>query len=134
MSDPVRTEPGMEAVREVVVRPAGVPRFRLVPTTRYRAIRFVWLVASLIEVLVGMRFVLQLLAASESAPFVTLVYRLTVPMLAPFRGIFPVAGRGGFVLDPAALVALVVYPLVAAGVVGLIRVMSRSGTDYPSVP
>jgi len=125
MSDPVRSEPGMEDVDEIVDRPSGVLGHRTVPTARYRAIRFVWLVASVINVLIGIRFVLQLLAASQSAPFVNLVYSLSAPLVAPFRGIFPAVGQRGFVLEPAAIVALVVYALIAAGVTRLIRVTSR---------
>jgi len=125
MSDPVRSEPGMEDVEEVVDQPAGTRHLRAVPTARYRAIRFVWLVAGVINVVIGIRFVLQLFAASRSAPFVDLVYGLSAPLVAPFRGIFPTIGQSGFVLDPAALVALVVYALIAAGLTRLIRVTSR---------
>jgi len=125
MSDPLRSEPGMEDVDEVVDRPAGVRHLRTVPTARYRAVRFVWLVAGVVNVVIGIRFVLQLLAASQSAPFVSLVYGLSAPLVAPFRGIFPSVGQGGFVLDPAAPVALLVYALIAAGVTRLIRVTSR---------
>jgi uncharacterized protein YggT (Ycf19 family) len=125
MGDPLRSEPGMEDLDEVVERPSGVRHLHAVPTARYRAVRFVWLVAGVINVLIGIRFVLQLLAASQSAPFVNLVYRLSTPLVAPFHGIFPAIGQRGFVLDPAALVALVVYALIAAGFTRLIRVTSR---------
>jgi uncharacterized protein YggT (Ycf19 family) len=115
----------MEDVDEVVDQPSGIRHLHKVPTARYRAIRFVWLVAGVINVVIAIRFVLQLLAASQAAPFVNLVYGLSAPLVAPFRGIFPTIGQRGFVLDPAALVALVVYALIAAGITRLIRVTSR---------
>jgi hypothetical protein len=91
-------------------------------------IQFVWFVAGVIDVLVGMRFFLKLFGASTVSPFVSLVYGVTAQLVAPFRGIFPVGAESGFVFEPAALVALVVYPLIALGVVSLIRILSQRRT------
>jgi uncharacterized protein YggT (Ycf19 family) len=99
----------------------GVPSY-------VRAIQIVWFVAGVIDVLVGLRFVLELFGASAGSPFVSLVYSVTAPLVAPFRGIFPVAGQSGFVFEPAALVALAIYPLIALGVASLIRILSQRRT------
>ena len=90
-----------------------------------RLIQLIWFVAGLIDVLVGLRFVLLLLGASTASPFVVLVRNLTAPLVAPFQGIFPVSGTNGFVFEPASLVALVVYPLIALGLASLVRILSR---------
>ena len=65
--------------------------------TYLRVMRLVWFVAAVIDVLVGLRFVLKLFAASAASPFVALIYGVSAPLVAPFRGIFPVAGESGFV-------------------------------------
>jgi len=127
MTDPLRREPGME-VDEVVEPTPHVRRFRSVPTSRYRAVHLVWFVASVVDVIVGLRFLLELLAASRQAPFVSLVYSVSAPLVRPFQGIFPAPGEGGFFFDSAALVALVIYPLVAAGIVGLVRLTTGRRT------
>lgn len=90
-----------------------------------RLIQLVWFLAGLVDVLVGMRFVLKLLGASTQSSFVSLLYGITSPLIKPFRFIFPSAGQGPFVFEPESLVALVVYPLIALGLVSLIRILDR---------
>jgi len=82
----------------------------------------------LLEVLLAFRLVLKLTGASISSAFVGLIYGLTGIFILPFEGIF----RRGFsqglettsVLEPATLVALVVYAVLAWGVVKLTRIFS----------
>jgi uncharacterized protein YggT (Ycf19 family) len=118
--DPVTGEP---------VEPSPVrPVYRQAVPTYVRVIQLIWFIAGVVDVLVGLRFVLKLLGASTVSPFVALIYGLTAPLVAPFRGIFPVAGESGFVFEPASLVALVIYPLIALGAVYLIRIFSQRRT------
>lgn len=124
MADPLGRKPGLEGGDEVIVPISSARRLHIVATTRYRAMRAVWFAASVVDVVIGLRFLLKLLGASSQSAFVSLVYFLSAPLVAPFRGIFPNAGKGVFVLEPAALVALAIYPLVAAGIVGLIRILA----------
>ncbi len=105
--------------------PPLVYPLRTIPTPYWRAIQTIWFVAGVIDVLVGLRFLLKLLGASTASPFVVLVYGITATLVAPFRGIFPVTGQGAFVFEPASLVALVIYPLIALGLAYLIRIMGR---------
>lgn len=124
MADPLGQEPGLEDADEVIVPISSGRRLHMVATTHYRAIRAVWFVACVVDVFVGLRFLLELFGASSQSEFVALVYMISAPLVAPFRGIFPNAGKGVFVLEPAALVALAIYPLLAAGIVGLIRILA----------
>jgi hypothetical protein len=120
MTRPFRREPGM-----VVYDPVSHLRpVRTVRMGKYRAIHLVWFLAGVVDVVVGLRFLLKLLGASLEAPFVSLVYGASEPLVGPFHGIFPVSGRGAFVFEPAALVALAIYPLIAAGIAGMMRVAS----------
>jgi uncharacterized protein YggT (Ycf19 family) len=122
-SDVPETPAQME-VREIVQPARTVREVRTLPTTRYRAIHVVWFLAGLIDVIVGLRFLLKLFGAAPAAPFVSLVYGISEPLVAPFRGIFPTTGQGAFVLEPASLVAILIYPLIAAGIVGIVRILS----------
>jgi len=131
MADPLGNVPGLQDSDEVIV-PISTGRLHVVATARSRAVRAVWFAACVIDVILGLRFLLELFGASSRSEFVSLVYLLSAPLVAPFRGIFPNAGRGVFVLEPAALVALAIYPLLAGGIVGLIRIIaSRGRRQFP---
>ncbi|MDO8503616.1 MAG: YggT family protein [bacterium] len=81
-----------------------------------------------LEILLIFRLVLKLMGASVSSDFVHLIYGLTGVFILPFEGIF----RRGFtqgiettsVLEPSTLVAIVVYAVLAWGIVKLIRIFS----------
>jgi hypothetical protein len=81
-----------------------------------------------LEVLLAFRLVLKLMGANMASAFVGLIYGLTGIFILPFEGIF----RRGFtqgiettsVLEPSTLVALIVYAVLAWGIVKLLRVLS----------
>jgi hypothetical protein len=98
----------------------GVPVF--VQAYDPRAERIVWLITSVIDVLLAMRFIFMLLGASTQAAFVSLLYAVTLPLVAPFEGMFSTPSRGGSIFEPASLVALVVYTLIGWVIVALIRI------------
>lgn len=114
-------------MRDPLLPPQPVRMVRPMPPY-VRVIRFVWFVAGLIDVLVGLRFLLKLFGASTVSPFVSLLYAMTAPLVAPFQGIFPVSGSRTFIFEPASIVALVIYPLIALGAVSLIRILSQRRT------
>jgi hypothetical protein len=124
--EPVRGEVvERHEVAEPSLDPVGRTRTVVVSPYYYRSIRFIWFLAGLVDVLIGLRFALKLFGASTLSPFVLLVDGVTAPLVAPFRGIFPVAGQGPFILEPASLVALVIYPLIALALVSIIRIMGN---------
>lgn len=81
-----------------------------------------------LEILLIFRLVLKLAGASVSSDFVRFIYGLTGIFILPFEGIF----RRGFtqgiettsVFEPATLVAIIVYIVVAWGIVKLVRIFS----------
>ena len=87
-----------------------------------RAERIVWLIVAVVDVLLAMRFIFMLLGASTQAAFVSLLYGVTLPLVAPFEGMFSVPSRGGAIFEPASLVALVVYTLIGWVIVAIIRI------------
>lgn len=77
-----------------------------------------------LEVLLGVRFVLKLLGANAEAAFVKLIYSITEMFTAPFVAVFETAQSGEIVFEWTMLLALVVYALIGWGIVELIRAMS----------
>lgn len=66
-----------------------------------------------IEISLLMRFLLRLLGANPAASFVNWVYENTLPLLDPFRGIFPsTVIDGQFVIEYNTLFALIIYMLL----------------------
>ena len=81
-----------------------------------------------LEILLAFRFVLKLLGASMASGFVRLIYGLSGIFILPFEGIFRRGVTQGIettsVLEPSTLVAIIVYAILAWGIVKLIRVLS----------
>lgn len=83
----------------------------------------------LLEVLLAFRLVLKVMGASVASGFVRMVYGVTGLFILPFEGIF----RRGFtqglettsVLEPSTLVAIIVYIILAWGIVKLLRISSK---------
>lgn len=92
--------------------------------------RIVYFILDLIEILLAFRFVLKLLAADPAAVFVTLVYAVTRPLVAPFQGMFgQVAGQGS-VIEWATLLAMAVYALLFWGLMRLLWIiLGSTGTS-----
>ena len=90
--------------------------------------RLVYFLFGILGVLLAFRLVFKLAGASLTSGFVSLIYVLSGIFILPFVGIF----RRGFapgvetkaVLEPETLVALIVYAVVALGIVKLIRILS----------
>lgn len=90
----------------------------------YRAERAIWLVVAIVDTLIAIRFFMRLLGASMDAEFVRMIYGITAPLVAPFRGIFPQAGQGAYILEPESLIAIVIYLLIGWALVALIRILT----------
>lgn len=88
----------------------------------------VYFMFGVLEILLAFRLVLKLTGASIVSAFVGLIYGLTGIFILPFEGIFRRGYAPGVettsVLEPSTLVAIVVYAVLAWGIVKLIRVLS----------
>ncbi len=79
------------------------------------------------------RLLLKLTGANASSGFVNFIYDITKIFILPFQGIF----NGGTaqnlettsVFEPSVLIALVVYAVIAWGIVKLIRIFSGEKQD-----
>ncbi len=86
--------------------------------------RIVWFVLGVIEVFLAIRFVLTLLGANAEAGFSKFIYGVSDVFMAPFNAIFSTGRLSGATFEWSALVAMVVYALIAWGIVALIGVVS----------
>lgn len=88
----------------------------------------IYFLFGLIDVLLAFRLVFKLTGASPGSGFVNFIYSLTQIFIAPFAGIFHQATTTGIettaVLEPATLVAIVVYAILAWGIIQLIAILS----------
>ena len=78
--------------------------------------------------LLAFRLVLKLMGASLASGFVGLIYGLTGIFILPFEGIFRRGVAPGLettsVLEPSTIVAIIVYAVLAWGIVKLVRIFS----------
>lgn len=93
----------------------------------------VYFLFGVLEILLGFRLVLKLLGANPASGFVNFIYSVTGIFTFPFRGIFPQETQPGLetvsVFEPSTLVAIIVYALIAWGIVKLIQI--GSGKKLP---
>ncbi|MEJ2759077.1 MAG: YggT family protein [Anaerolineales bacterium] len=71
--------------------------------------RAIWIAASILDMLLGFRFILKLFAANPNNPFAQMVYLTTDFLVLPFQSLVgnPTIGNGVFELTT--LIAMMVY-------------------------
>jgi hypothetical protein len=90
----------------------------------------IWFVVGMLELAIGLRIAFKLLEANTTSGFVTFIYNVTEPFVRPFQGIFTDPTSNGAVLDSAALMAMIIWAIVAWAAVRLIWLLldrSESG-------
>ena len=90
-----------------------------------------WFVVGLVDSGIAIRFFMHLLGASYDAAFVRFIYGVTLPLVAPFRGVFAESGQGTSILEPAAIVAILVYALMAWALIALIKALWAPRGERP---
>jgi hypothetical protein len=86
----------------------------------YRGTQIVWYLFGLLEALLAFRFILKLTAANPGAGFTDFIYNLSYPFVVPFINVFRTARVEGSVFEWTTLLAMVVYWLIAKGIVRLL--------------
>lgn len=81
--------------------------------TLLRISNLIWLVAGIVEELIGMRFLLKLIAANPANAFARLVYGLSDLLVGPFLTLTDSPTFGEAILEVPSLIAMLVYALVA---------------------
>lgn len=89
----------------------------------YKVVQFVWLLFGALEGLIAVRMLLKLIGANPGSWFAALVYQLSDLFLWPFQNLTVNPAFGNFVFELTSLIALLVYALIAWGLVRLIWVL-----------
>jgi len=93
---------------------------------KHQAIRIVYYILGVIEVLLAFRLIFKLLGANPQSSFVSAIYTVSQAFLIPFNGIFRSAVTKGIeaqsVLEPTTIIAMIVYAIIAWGIVKLIEI------------
>jgi len=88
----------------------------------------IYFLFGILEVLLAFRLVFKLIGASLSSAFVGFIYSLTGIFILPFEGIFRRWFAQGVettsIFEPSTMVAIIVYVVLAWGIVKLVRILS----------
>ncbi len=91
-----------------------------------RAQMIVRFVLGVLLSLLALRFILALFGANQANGFVNLVYDVTSPLVAPFRGLFNLEASSGVArFETETLVAAFVYMLIGIGIIRLLDIFRQ---------
>lgn len=91
------------------------------PSTKplFKGIQIVWYILSILETLLVFRLLLKIAGANPVSGFVSFIYGLSGPFVLPFASVFPKITFAGSVLEWSTVLAMIVYGLIAWGIVRL---------------
>jgi nitrogen fixation protein FixH len=96
--------------------------------------RVVYYILGILEVLLAFRLVFKLLGANPESGFVSFIYSISQVFMAPFIAIFRSAVTQGIetkaVLEPSTIIGMIVYALIAWGIVKLIIIMRKNKEEH----
>ncbi len=91
----------------------------------YRGAQVVWYILSIVEALLGIRFVLKLLQANPDAFFTSFIYALSSIFVSPFVAVFQNMRIETSIFEWTTLLAMLIYWLLAMAIIKLF-IMSKS--------
>ena len=105
------------------------------PSTKplYRGTQIVWYILGLVEVLLAFRFVLKLFGANPAAGFSSFIYGVTYVFAAPFISVFRISQVAGSIFEWTTLLAMLVYWIVAFGIIKLFLMGKTVSTPEAAV-
>jgi hypothetical protein len=105
------------------------------PTTKplYRGTQIVWYILGLIEILLLFRFVMKFLGANPAAGFSSFIYGATYVFATPFINVFRATYVEGQIFEWTTLLAMLVYWIVALGIVKLLLMGKTVSTPEAAV-
>lgn len=134
-----------EEKNETIVSSTNTPNARVVETTSrvtpehvvgehpletykqkkviFRTYQVIWYILGVIEVLLIFRILLKMLGANPNSGFANLIYVLTEAFAYPFAGILQVSYAQGHVFEWTTMIAMVVYVILAYGLVQLFQLV-----------
>lgn len=89
----------------------------------FRAYQVIWYILGVIEVILAFRILLKLLGANTYSGFANFIYAISDPFTSPFAGVLGITVTSEMVLEWSTLIAMVVYAIVAYGIVALFQLV-----------
>jgi hypothetical protein len=89
----------------------------------FRAYQIIWYILGVIEVVLAFRIVLKFLGANSYSGFTNFIYAVSSPFALPFAGILRTTVSSDLVFEWSTLIAMVVYAVVAYGLVALFQMV-----------
>ena len=105
--------------------------------------QIMYTILGILEIVLGLRLVLKLIAANASSGFADFIYGITGPFIAPFTGLVGTPTSGGTILEITTLIAMAVYALlfwIVLQVIAIVmarpsaRSVSRSTSEQTAGP
>jgi len=103
----VTQQPGYAATEQVTTDAAAERRMGL-----FQLSSIFYTILGVLEILLGTRFVLHLIAANPASGFTQFIYGLSGLFVAPFTGLVGTPAAGGTTLEVTTLIAMIVYALL----------------------
>jgi hypothetical protein len=98
----------------------------------FRAAAVVGFIVGVVDILIAARFLGKLFGASAQSAFVSFIYTVSGPLVAPFQGIFGDGGSKANSFETADLVAIAAYAVIGWGLVMLIRIVTAPRGTKPA--
>jgi hypothetical protein len=98
----------------------------------FRAAAIVGFIVGVVDILIAARFLGKLFGASAQSAFVSFIYTVSGPLVAPFQGIFGNGGSKANSFETADLVAIAAYAVIGWGLVMLIRIITAPRGTKPA--
>ena len=119
----VTQQPGYAATEQISHDVAAERRMGM-----FQIKRIIYSILALLEILLGLRFFLKLIAANPDSGFAVFLYGITALFVAPFASLIGTPTYGGMIFEATTLIAMAVYALLFWGIIQVVRIVS----DRPS--
>ena len=114
----VTQQPGYAATEQVSRDAAAERRMGV-----FQLNRILYSLLAFLEILLGLRFFLKLIAANAESGFSVFIYGVTALFAEPFANLIGTPAYEGMVFEATTLIAMVVYALVFWGIVQVVRIV-----------
>ncbi len=95
----------------------------------FRTYQVIWYILGVIEVFLGLRLLLRFMGANPNSPFADFVYNVSYIFAAPFLTLFGNTDVGGSVLEWSTAFAMLIYWLIALGIVKVLQLSKPASKD-----
>jgi len=119
----VTQQPGYAATEQVTRDAAAEGRLRFLQIDR-----IMYTLLGILEILLGLRFVLKLIAANPDSGFTVFIYGITGLFMSPFNALIGTPTFGGSSFEVTTLIAMAVYALFFWVLVRVLQVATSQTT------